>query len=106
MKHVVKHDLSPDQAKLATTKAWESYSQRFEKYSPTADWTSDKHADVSFTVKGVTLTGTLDLEPGGVALDLDVPFVFRPFKKKAMGVVEEEIEKWIAKARNGELDEG
>ena len=38
-----------------------------------------------------------------IEMDLDVPFVLRPFKGKAMGVIEEEIKKWIAKAKAGEL---
>jgi len=104
MKHVVKHNLSPELAKKATEKAWASYSERFAKYEPTSNWTSETHSDVSFTVKGVTLNGSLDLEPGGVALDLDVPFIFKPFKNKAMGVVEEEIKDWVKKAEAGELD--
>ncbi|MDH5490830.1 MAG: polyhydroxyalkanoic acid system family protein [Myxococcales bacterium] len=103
MKHVVEHDLDPATAKRATEKAWESYQQRFAKYSPRADWRSETHADVSFSVKGVSLKGTIDLEPGGVALDLDVPFLFRPFRGKAIGVIEREILLWIAKAKAGEF---
>lgn len=103
MKHVVKHDLDQPTARKAADKAWEAYSERYSKYHPKATWTSDTHADIQFTVKGMTLDGSLDLEPGGIALELDVPFVFRVFKKQAIGVIEKEIQHWIDKAKAGEL---
>ncbi len=103
MKHRVTHSLSPELARKATDKAWEAYQTKYAKYSPTAEWKSDSHADVAFTVKGVKLNGSLELEPNAIALDLDVPLLFRPFKKKAMGVVENEIQNWIKKAERGEI---
>ena len=36
-------------------------------------------------------------------LDLDVPFVFRLFKSKAVEVIEREVRVWIDKAKRGEL---
>jgi len=103
MKHVVKHSLDPATAKKATLAAWKSYSERFAKYHPTSNWTSDSHADVGFTVKGISLSGRLDLEPQGIGLELNVPFLFKPFQKKAIEVIEREIKKWVDKAEAGEL---
>lgn len=104
MKHVVKHHLSDELAEKATKRAWESYKERFAEYSPQATWQGHRHADVQFTVKGVKLKGTFDLEPGGIALDLEVPLLLRPFKAKAIDAIEREIQKWIAKAEAGELE--
>jgi hypothetical protein len=103
MKHVVKHELDQETAKRAAQKAWEAYSERFSKYNPQINWTSDTHADIQFSAKGMTLKGTLDLEPGGIAMDLDVPFVLRVFKKQAIDVIDEEIQKWVKKAKAGEI---
>lgn len=103
MKHIVKHNLDHSTAKKATMAAWASYSERFAKYSPSADWTSETHADVGFRVKGVSLKGALDLEPSGIGLELNVPFLFRPFQRKALDVIEREIRKWVDKAEAGEL---
>ncbi len=103
MKHSVKHDLDQPTARLAADKAFEAYSQEFPEYKPTADWTSDTHCNVTFTVKGVTLKGSLDLEPSAIAMDLDVPLLFRPFKKIALSRVEEQVQLWVGKARRGEL---
>lgn len=105
MKHAVKHSLDQATARKAADKAFEAYSVEYAKYSPTADWTSDTHCDVTFTVKGITLNGALDLKPGEIDMDLDVPFWARPFKGKALALVEREIRTWVGKAERGELDE-
>lgn len=103
MKHVVPHDLGQDRATQVAKAAFESYKQRFAKYNPQAHWINDRHADIDFNVKGVSLTGTLDVNPTDIQMDLDVPFLFKPFKGKAIGLIEEEIKKWMAKAKAGEI---
>ncbi len=104
MKHIVKHDLDLATAKKVAQKAFETYAERFAEYSPTANWTSDTRCEVSFKVKGVALSGTLELADGEIQMDLDVPFIFRPFKKKALDVIEREVRVWIDKAKAGELE--
>ncbi|NLY92393.1 MAG: hypothetical protein GXY23_00060 [Myxococcales bacterium] len=103
MRHVVKHGLDKDLAKRATLKAWESYQTRFAKYSPQATWVTNDRADVTFSVKGVTLKGALDIADDSIGLELEVPFLFRPFKKIAVEKIEEEIRKWVDLAARGEL---
>ena len=104
MKHAIGHDLTIERSRLVTDKAWEAYSQRFAEYSPKATWTTPTHADVQFSVKGVTLRGSLDLAPKAIEMDLDVPFLFRPFRTKALELVEREVRVWLAKEKAGELD--
>jgi hypothetical protein len=103
MKHSVPHDLGKDAAKRAAVAAFDSYKQRFAQYKPTTSWTSDDHADISFSAKGITLKGQLDVTPTSIDMDLDVPFLLRPFKDKALGAVDQEIISWIAKAKRGEI---
>lgn len=105
MKHSIKHHLSTDMAKKATSKAFEAYAERFSKYNPTATWKSEHAADVGFEAKGVKLGGAIALREGAVDIEMDVPFLFRPFQSKAVDIIEAEIRKWITKAENGELDE-
>ena len=38
-----------------------------------------------------------------IDMDLDVPFLLRPFKDKALGAVDQEITAWIDKAKRGEI---
>lgn len=103
MKHAVPHDLSPELARKATEKALESYQERFPDYAPKAVWTTPTHVDVTFSAKGVKLKGTIDLEPRQILMDLEVPFLLRPFKSQALDLIESQIRKWSEKAKRGEL---
>lgn len=103
MKHSVSHDLGKERAKQVTQAAWNSYSEKFGKYSPTIEWVSDDRAQIGFNAKGMALQGSISLQPTTIDLELDVPFLLRPFQKMAVGVIEEEIKEWIAKAKDGTL---
>jgi hypothetical protein len=103
MKHSVTHDLGKDQALKVTQAAWKSYSERFSKYQPTCNWTSQYQATIGFTAKGIHLKGALDVGDRSIDLDLDVPFLLKPFKNMALEVVEQEIKVWIAKSKAGEI---
>lgn len=103
MKHQVPHDLDEQTARKVADKAWESYSTRFAQYDPRINWVTDKRAEVGFSAKGIKLKGTLEILPKAIEMDLDVPFLLRPFKKKAMSVIDEEVRKWIGKAKSGEI---
>src|SRR5690349_1724596 len=98
MKHCVKHNLSLDVAKKAIDKATERYTEKFKKYDAKAEWTSDRHMDITFHVKGLNLKATLDVEPKQAVIDMEVPLLLRPFKGKALSVIDEVVQKWIAKA--------
>lgn len=103
MKHAVPHDLGKEQAKKVAEAAFDSYKARFAEYNPTVSWSGERRANISFKVKGITLNGGVDITDKSFDLDLDVPFLLRPFKGKALGVIEEEIRKWIGKAKAGQL---
>lgn len=103
MKHTVAHDLGRAQAKRVAEAAIGSYSERFANYSPSCQWTSDYTAAIGFSVKGVKLRGAIGVNERDIELDLDVPFLLRPFKGQALQVIEEEIRKWISKAKAGEI---
>lgn len=106
MQHIIKHDLSPELAKKAANKAAEYYTQKWAKYDAKTTWTSDTHADITFHVKGVSVAATVDMQPGQIVVDMNkVPLLLRPFKNMALDVVHKTMQKWIDKAKNGELDE-
>lgn len=104
MKHTIKHDLDISLAKKACVKAFEAYSEKFAKYNPTANWKSETLAEIGFEAKGVKLGGTVDLRPKEIEVEMNVPFLFKPFQSKAVELVEGEITKWVGKAKNGDLD--
>jgi hypothetical protein len=103
MKHNISHDLSIPLAKQATEKAFEAYKARFGEYNPSFRWATDTKADISFKIKGVSLAGSMTVMPSIIEMDLDVPFIFKIFQKKAVEVIEDEVKIWIGKAKAGQL---
>jgi hypothetical protein len=103
MKHQIAHDLDINVAKEVAVRAFESYQKRFADYHPQLQWMGDRDARIEFTVKGLKLQGSIGILPRAIELDLDVPFVFRLFKSKAVDVIEREVKVWIEKAKRGEL---
>lgn len=103
MRHEVTHGLGLELAKKAVRAATESYAVRFAKYSPKTVWESDSKAKVSFSVPGGNLDGSLEVKSDVVVFELDIPFLLRPFKSKAIDIVEGEIKIWVEKAKKGEL---
>jgi len=104
MKHQVPHDLDHATAKRAAVDAIEGYRQRFVKYSPTAVWVSDSQVNISFTAKGMTLRGNIVVNPQTFDIELDLPFLLRPFVKMAVPVIDQEIQKQIAAAKARERE--
>ena len=103
MKHAIQHDLDMATAKRVVDKAFAEYQARFPDYKPTLAWDSDVHAACGFNAKGMKLSGTMSIEAGQIVMDLDVPFLFRPFQKMAIQVIDDEVRRWLAKAKAGEL---
>ena len=103
MKHAVPHDLGQEQATKVARAALQSYAERFADYNPVANWVSDRKANIGFSAKGLSLKGSLEVTSSTIDMDLDVPFLLRPFKGRAVGIIEEEIRRWIGKAKAGEL---
>ena len=104
MKHQIHHGLDLDLARLALDKAMAAYSARFADYSPHFAWASQTRGKFGFKAGGMAITGELDIVGDHVDVELEVPFLLRIWKGKAMDVIDSEMKKWIAKARNGELE--
>ncbi|MFB6374704.1 MAG: polyhydroxyalkanoic acid system family protein [Bradymonadaceae bacterium] len=105
MKDDFEHGLPKAKAKQATQKAFDAYKKRFEDYNPQANWVSDDEAEVSFSAKGMTLDGRVKVTDTAIQMEMDVPFLLKPFKNKALDVIEDEINKWVEKAKRGELED-
>ena len=103
MKHLVPHDLPIEVAKKAADAALQAYRTRFPEYDPQVSWTGPTTAQVEFKAKGIGIKGVFDILPDAVAMDMEVPLLLRPFKQKAMDVVEAQIREWIEKAKRGEI---
>jgi Putative polyhydroxyalkanoic acid system protein (PHA_gran_rgn) len=99
MKHTVPHDLGQERAKKVTESALSTYAEKFAKYSPKTSWLSPSRANISFSVKGMSLSGSVEVKEKSIDLDLDVPFLLRPFQGQAISVIEGEIKAWLAKEK-------
>jgi hypothetical protein len=103
MKHVIPHDLDLELSKKAAERAFASYAAKLAEYDPKVTWTDSSHATISFKVKGISLTGSFTIRQGAIDMDLDVPFLLRPFQGRAVDVIDREVKEWIEKARAGQL---
>jgi hypothetical protein len=103
MKHAIPHDLDEATAKKVTDRAFEQYKARFTAYSPTLRWATDRQAEIGFSVKGMHVGGTMAIEDRTIDVDLDVPFLLRPFRSLALEVIEREVKAWIDKAHAGQI---
>jgi len=99
MKHSVPHDLGQERAKKVADSALSTYAQKYANYQPKVSWSGPNKAEISFKVKGMSLAGSLEVLERSIDLDIDVPFLLRPFKSQALGVIEGEINDWIKKAK-------
>ncbi|MEE9384830.1 MAG: polyhydroxyalkanoic acid system family protein [Nannocystaceae bacterium] len=103
VKHDIPHDLDASLARIAAQKAVDSYRGRFAQYNFSERWVDDTTMAFDFAVAGTKLEGSLGIRERHYELDLQVPFVFKVFRGKAISIIEREVNKWVAKAKNGDL---
>lgn len=99
MKHEIAHDLGQAKAREITDKALAAYQAKFTEYDPKLSWKTDRLAEIGCTIKGMKIGGTVEVNDRTIALDIEVPFLLRPFKGMAIEVIEGEIRKWIHQAK-------
>jgi hypothetical protein len=104
VKHTITHGLPRATAIEVVNRAMNGYLERFQKYSAYFEWKREGYGELGFSAKGLHITGTVEVYEHTVDVDLTVPFLLRPFRGIAIEVVEEEVNKWVAKAKKGELD--
>jgi len=103
--HDIPHDLDISLARLAAKKAAEAYGKRFAEYDYEAKWVSENRVELGFTVVGKRLEGAMTIKPDRLELELDVPLMLRPFRGKAIEIIEKEARSWLDKAKRGELSQ-
>ena len=101
--HTIPTGLPIDVAVKVIEKAMAAYQERFAKYKPHFSWKNPTLGVFGFVAKGFSVDGKLTLRDGSIDVALDVPFLLRPFRGKAISVVEEEVNVWVVKAKNGEI---
>lgn len=104
MKYSVQHGL-PDRSKVRTVveKAYVAYQERLSDYKPKIEWLAEDRATISFSVMSQSLAANVAFDDQELRIDGKVPFLFKPFEKKIQSVLGNEMEKWLVKARAGEI---
>ncbi|MGF1469867.1 MAG: polyhydroxyalkanoic acid system family protein [Sandaracinaceae bacterium] len=105
IKHEIRHGLEPELARHAINHAMDGYRERFADFQPTFEWMNPDVGSFSFTALAVTTRGSLEIEGPLIYVDVEVPFLLRPFKGKAIDVIDREVRRWVDKAKNGDLDD-
>lgn len=103
VQHRIPHDLDHAMARRVVRLALESYQAQFPQFRPGGEWLSADHARIWFTPPGARLEGELRVFANHIDLALEVPLLFRPFRRQAIQVIEAEVMEWIEKARAGEI---
>lgn len=103
MNHVIAHDLDIPMAKKVIDRAFGEYQRRYAHYQPTFRWVSERQAEIGFHAMAITVRGEIEVAEQKVTVELDVPFLLRPFRKRAMEIIDREVKLWIGKARAGEI---
>jgi len=102
-KHRILHDLDHDLARRVARRALETYRDQFPELKPGGEWLDADRARLWFTAPGAKIEGRVRVLADAIELELDVPFLFRPFRKQAVKVIESEVQEWISRAKSGEL---
>lgn len=103
MKKTIDTGLNVPDSKRALTGAMNAYKERFAEYDPRFNWVSDTRGEFGFKAKGIEIGGSLEVRDKAVDVDMEVPFLFRIFQGKAMDVIREQVDLWVAKVKAGEV---
>ena len=104
MKHVISHDLDLPTAKRVAERAFAEYQHRYARFDPQFSWATDRKAKVAFQAKGLKLEGAMEVAEREITLDLDIPFLLRPFRGRALEIIDREVQIWLDRAKAGKLD--
>lgn len=99
MKHVIAHDLGEAGARSMTERALVHYRQRYPHAAMDLDWLDEQTAAVSVGVKGIRVNGKLIIGPRSLTFDVALPLMLKPFKQKAIDVLEREAKHWLSPER-------
>ena len=104
MKYSVQHGLSDvSQVRAVVDKAYESYKERLANHDPKLTWNGEQRAKIEFSVLGKSISTDVQIDDEELNIEGDLPWAFKFFEKKILDVVGGEVDKWLAKARAGEL---
>lgn len=94
-RHLFSHSLDEAGARALIIEAFAHYAERYPTAKLGLHWQSERHAELHGVAKGLKLRARIELMPGTCQLDVDVPFVLRPFQDLAQRAIEREVRRWL-----------
>jgi hypothetical protein len=99
MRHRFTHGSDRDTVVRAAKRAFEAYRTRYPSYDLRMDWTGPYDARVTFRAKGIDVSCAVSIRADHIETDLEVPFLFRIFQKRATAIIEREAHAFIAQEK-------
>jgi len=96
IEHIIPHTLSMTELTENAKKAIAEYTTKYAQYEPQFSWEGDSKISLKFSTKGISIQGIVLLSPKELKLELDVPFLLRMFKNKAIEIIDKEAQKWLS----------
>jgi hypothetical protein len=90
MRHRIEHSLEPARARQIVAAALVRYALRYARYKPHLTWLDRWRAAFAFEVRGLRVEGQLVFEPGALAVHAELPWALRPFRGRAVRLLEEQ----------------
>lgn len=98
MRQTVPHSLAPGEARELIERALETYRRHYPEHSIESEWGDVETARVGFHVTGRRIDGTIRICADCYEVDVDLPWILRPFGGRIAGAIEEELRRWVAHA--------
>ncbi len=103
MQHAITHDLDPATVRRTLEAALAYYRARYPNARPALRWFGDDQAELRCQLRGLSLLVNVQLAPGALRLNAELPLLLRPFQDRAQRRIETEVRGWIDRARAGEF---
>jgi hypothetical protein len=99
MRHRFAHGSDRDTVVRAAKRAFDVYRHRYPAYDLRMEWTAPYDARVTLRAKGIDLRCAVSIRADDIETDLDVPFLFRIFQRRAVVIIEREARAFIAQEK-------
>lgn len=95
MRHSVRHTLGPARARDLLDRALGTYRDHYAEYEVRTDWADAETAEVDFTITGRKIGGQIRVCEDCYDIEVDVPWIFRPFRRRIVATVDREFRRWL-----------
>jgi hypothetical protein len=98
MRHSVHHELEPARAKAMLDRALDTYRAHYAEHGVETAWIDERTAEIGFELTGSKVDGRITVCEDCFDIDLDLPWILRPFSRRIAHSFEQELQRWMAQA--------